>query len=127
MSELRIELDEGRTVYRPGDSVSGTATWKLDDPPDSIEVRLGWYTEGKGTTDAAIVHTLHEDRPGRTGSNPFEFELPIGPDSFSGSLITLIWTVEIAIEPVGDHESATIIVSPTDDEIALGDISETTA
>lgn len=127
MNELGIELDEGRTVYRPGDSVRGTATWKLDEPPDSIEVRLGWYTEGKGTTDAAIVHTLHEDRPGRTGSNPFEFELPAGPYSFSGSLITLAWTVEIAIEPAGDHESVTIMVSPTDDEIALHEITGASA
>lgn len=127
MNELSVELDEGRTVYRPGDAVRGTAMWKLDEPPDAIEIRLGWYTEGKGTTDAAIVHTLHEERPGRSGSNPFEFELPPGPYSFSGSLITLVWTVELAIEPDGEHASATIIVSPTDDEIALDQIAEASA
>ena len=123
MNELTIELDDGRTVYRPGESVRGTATWDLADAPDSIEVRLGWYTEGKGTTDAGIVHRFREERPGRSGSNPFEFELPPGPYSFSGSLISLVWTVELIAEPTDEHASATILVSPTDEEIDLNAIA----
>ena len=49
-----------------------------------------------------------------------ELEEPEAPHSFSGALISLIWAVELLVEPGGLSERIEITVSPTGEEILLG-------
>lgn len=95
MSVLAIEIARGQTVFAPGDTLSGSAAWELDDPTKPVEVRLFWYTRGKGTRDVGVIETTTFDMPPRTGRREFRFKLPESPHSFSGRLISLSWAVEV--------------------------------
>ncbi len=105
MTELRIE----RTSCKPGETVEGVVAGGSPD----VEVRLFWYTEGKGTQDLEVVATARPDAGGG-----FRLPLPASPYSFSGKLISLIW----AVEAVGGDACPRVelLVSPDGGEILLG-------
>jgi len=119
MSRLQLELADGKTKYRPGEAVEGVAFWELDGPPKSIEIRLFWRTQGKGTVDVGVVQSLPHSGSGPRDRRPFRFVLPPGPYSVSGTLISIVWGVEIVTEPSADSASVEITVSPTGEEIRL--------
>jgi hypothetical protein len=116
---LRIDLDDDRRWYLPGDTVAGRAVWRLEVAPESMEVRLFWHTTGKGTENVEIVREQRADRPGPAGESAFSFPLPLGPYSFSGSLITLSWAIELVALPGGDTERIDLVVAPTPVEVKL--------
>ena len=58
MNRLRVNFVDDRASFVPGESVSGTATWELETDPQSIELRLFWYTTGKGDQDLDVVQRL---------------------------------------------------------------------
>lgn len=121
MSWLTIETASGRTKYRPGETLAGTACWSLDKPPAAVEVRLFWYTEGKGTQDILVVDRTRFEVPLAEERRGFSMELPEAPFSFSGKLISLRWALEVVAEPSEEAQRLEIILSPTGKEILLGD------
>jgi hypothetical protein len=122
MSELRIELAGGRTSFTPGEPLSGRAMWRVDEQPSSAELRLFWYTSGKGTQDVGVVTTTAFDAPRMQDQRDFTLPLPREPYSFSGTLISVIWAIELIVEP-GDHvERREFVLSATGQEITLGSV-----
>ena len=119
MSELRIELADGRTAYKPGEPLSGRVAWRIDDQPTSAELRLFWYTSGKGTQDVGIVDTTTFATPRMDDHRNFTLPLPREPHSFSGTLISLIWAIELIVEPGGHVERQEIVLSATGEEVVL--------
>jgi hypothetical protein len=119
MSWIQIETRDGVNAFHPGDDVEGTVRWKLDEPPSSFELRLFWYTQGKGDQDVGVVETLPFEAPAAEDRRPFRFRLPAGPWSFSGKLISLLWALEAVAEPGAQAERLELTVSPTGREIAL--------
>lgn len=119
MNRLEITTDSGETWVRPGDTLSGTAGWELDEPPEAIEIRLFWYTSGKGTRDVGAVDQQRIEDPERYGSVAFRFRIPEGPLSFTGTLITLAWAVEAVALPTEDSGRLDLLVGPTPIEIDL--------
>jgi hypothetical protein len=124
MSRLTLELADGTTEFRPGEPIRGQARWQLDEPQEAIEVRLFWYTEGKGERDVGGLETERAEGPGLEGSRGFNFEAPRAPHSFSGRLITLLWAVELVALPSGEAERVDIVVAPTGKEIRLAPADE---
>jgi hypothetical protein len=119
VSELRIDLDDDRRWFLPGDTVSGRAVWRLDEEPAAVELRLFWHTAGKGTGDVEIVDHVRTEAAGAAGERGFSFGLPVGPYSFSGSLITLAWALELVVLPDGRTERVDLVVAPTPIEVRL--------
>lgn len=119
MSWLSVSLDEGKSAFRPGEVVRGTASWSLDAPPEGVEVRLVWFTAGKGDRDVGVVATEPCLVPAGEGRQNFAFTLPDGPYSFSGTLVSLLWAVEVVALPGADGARAELTVSPTGQEIVL--------
>lgn len=117
MSPLTIDIEQIQTAFLPGQVISGTASWNLDKPPKQACLRLLWYTQGRGTEDVGILESVEFDMPRPTDNRSFEFRLPAGPYSFSGTLISLIWAVEV--EVAGECERVDFVVSPTGEEITL--------
>ena len=63
MTQLRIETRDGRTAFRPGETIEGVVRWQLDRPPRRAELRLFWYTEGRGSQDVSVEETIAFDAP----------------------------------------------------------------
>lgn len=122
--QLSIELEDGRTVYRPGERVTGVVRWELDSDPTDVVLRLFWFTEGRGTRDVEVVAEERFDAPGREDRRSFELRLPEGPYSFSGRLISLIWALELIADP-GDRTTRRMLtVGPDGREVRLGSVEE---
>lgn len=128
MSWISIELDDGRTAYRPGEEVTGAVLWVIDgeeghgaEPPEieSAEVRLIWFTRGRGDRDSGVVAAEMLPGPQATDRRSFSFRIPEGPYSVSGKLVSLIWAIEAVLEPGSRAARTEITVSPTGREIAL--------
>jgi hypothetical protein len=117
-SLLTIELSDGRGAFAPGQTVSGIARWRVDQIK-SAEIRLFWYTRGTGTRDVQIVESQPIPDASINGEMSFSFSLPDQPYSFSGSLITLRWAVELVIEPAEQAARAELFLSPCGTEITL--------
>jgi hypothetical protein len=119
MSTIRIATADGRTAFSPGESIAVQADWQLDESPQSVEVRLVWYTRGKGDTDVCIVDRQSIEMPQSTQSWQGSFPLPRAPYSFSGKLVSLIWAVEVVVEPSGDSHRLDLVVAPQGREVEL--------
>ncbi len=116
---MRIELDDDRSWFLPGGQITGRVVWQLDEPPEAVELRLFWHTSGKGTEDVEIIDVQPFEGTGPHGEGAFAFTLPLGPYSFSGSLITLAWSLELVALPGGETERLDIVVAPTPVEVRL--------
>ncbi len=123
MSFLHLRLD--RDALEPGERLTGTVEWDQGDSvAQSLWISLLWHTEGKGTEDSDTVDQVEIHSPTRTGSQSFEFQLPSAPWSFSGRLISLIWTVEASLESTDLLTNAPFISAPEGQEILLRAVEE---
>lgn len=116
---LHLGLRDNQTAYRPGEEIGGAAHWELERMPKSAEVRLCWFTRGKGTEDSAVVETIHFEAPQQGDVRTFAFRAPAEPYSFSGKLISLIWCVELVIQPGDFFERIEITLGPQGKEVLL--------
>lgn len=119
MERIQVETRGGATAFAPGEVVEGTASWQLETPARSVELRLFWYTEGKGDQDVGVVATVPFPEPALEDRRGFQISLPAGPYSFSGKLISLLWALEVVAEPGPRAGRLEITVSPTRREILL--------
>ncbi len=124
MSALELHTEKGETWFTPGSTVPCEASWHLDQEVDKLELRLFWYTEGKGTQDVVIVDRRVIERPEAHGNHSFRFRLPAGPYSFSGTLITLKWAVELVSLPGEETARVDLLVSPSPVEISIQALRE---
>lgn len=116
MSEIRVELDS--TQAEPGGLISGRVGWRSDDG-GRARVSLVWHTEGKGSEDSETVAQREWRTTGASGKAEFAFRAPAYPWSFSGTLISLIWTVEASLEPRGDLDRVDVVIAPGGREMEL--------
>jgi hypothetical protein len=123
LSRLSLHLDEGRRAFAPGDRLRGTASWALPGTPALVEVRLYWKTAGKGTTDLQVVAVTGAAASAR-GELRFDFRLPETPHSFSGRLISLVWAVELVVEPGDESCREEIVVAPGGRALVLTSVEE---
>lgn len=119
MSKLKISLKEDRTRFEPGDEIAGAVGWRLDAAPKSAELRLFWFTQGKGTQDVEVVDTVRFDNPGLEEARPFRFRLPESPFSCSGKLISILWALELVVESSKESTRADLVVGPGGREVML--------
>lgn len=116
---LHITLTGQRTAFQPGDEIAGTATWRCAEPPNRVEICLGWHTSGKGTRDSETVATEVVPNPAASGQHTFRFTAPAQPHSFSGRLISLVWSVELIVDPSEEVERVEVVIAPDTREIEL--------
>ncbi len=121
---IRLGLRDNVTTFRPGETIAGAVLWELEKAPGLAEVRLIWFTRGKGTEDGATVETATLDAPPAADTREFSFAAPNGPYSFSGTLIAVIWAVEFVANPGGHFERIEITIAPDGREITLPSIPQ---
>jgi len=119
MGWIQVETRDGVTAFVPGETVEGTVSWQLEKPARTIELRLFWYTQGKGDQDVGVVTAVPFPEPALQDRRSFRVTLPLGPYSFSGQLISLIWALEVVAEPGARTGRIEIVVSPWRREVVL--------
>lgn len=115
MSGIGIQLDESRFAFSPGERLRGEVAWSLSQAPQSVQLRLLWYTSGKGDQDVGVVDTLafdHLEPAQREDRRRFDFAVPIAPPSFSGQLVSLQWALEATAMPGGDTARIDLVLAP---------------
>ena len=122
MSDMNITTRDGNTAFEPGSQIFGEAFWRMDEPAESIEARLLWHTEGKGSMDSAVVQTATFDRPAQEETRPFEMTLPIEPYSCSGKLVSILWVIELVALPTKENIRLPLTMGPGGREIVLGTV-----
>lgn len=120
MSELRIDVESDRRNFTPGEGLAGRVSWRVDETPSSAELRLFWYTRGKGDKDVQVVDAVPFANPQSSDRREFRLPLPKEPYSFSGKLITLTWALELLVEPGSHVERRELVMSPSGQEIQIG-------
>lgn len=119
MPNLHVQLQDNRTEFSPGETITGTVSWEVADRPTKAELNLIWGTRGKGTQDLGIAHTETFSDPQARDSRPFRIKLPDAPYSFSGQLISLIWTLELNLDPGDQCQTVEIVIAPAGKEVVL--------
>jgi hypothetical protein len=109
--EIGIQLAGGRTSFAPGEIISGIASWDLPERPGRIEVQLLWYTRGKGDPDVQIVDRATVDDPAPLDHLAFTFHAPAGPLSYTGTLFSLAWALEVRQVSGGQPQRVELILS----------------
>ncbi len=118
---IAIDFETKRNAFSSGEKIVGSVRWsELGEPVENIEVRLIWYTQGKGDRDVTIVDQQTLPATAASGQSEFEFTAPVGPYSFSGKLISLIWAIEVIALPRRDSESTNIVIGPGGKEVFIG-------
>ncbi|QEG23882.1 hypothetical protein [Mariniblastus fucicola] len=120
---IQIKIENEASVFTPGDQINGVVHWS-DLTGDSLEVRLIWFTIGKGDRDFELVATHRVVSYGPSGSERFQFEAPRRPQSFSGKLISLQWAIEAIVFPDQDAARVDLVISNSGQEINIAESSE---
>jgi hypothetical protein len=119
MSVLGLTVGGQRRAFSPGEAIEGVASWRLDAPPQSVEVRLFWYTKGKGTRDVGVAQVVNPPTTAAAAEVQFKVVAPQAPPSFSGRLISLQWALELVIEPGSLAERVDLTIAAEGREIVL--------
>lgn len=119
MPKLTVETRDHQAHFRPGEVVAGFCGWECDAPPRWAELRLFWYTQGRGTRDTGIVATQRWDDPPAVDAPLFEFTLPAGPYSCSGQLVSIAWALELVVKGVDDVARLDLVVAPAGREVEV--------
>ena len=117
---VEIELDHFH--HQPFQSLSGTV--KIHAPIDApqLELRVFWFTRGRGDEEAEISYQMEIDP--QKHATPFSFQLPASPYSFAGQLITLAWAVEVVDHRDNSLNLVPFLLSPTGEELQLEEITD---
>lgn len=115
---INIQLDNAESTFAPGDTISGSVEWS-EETGESMEVRLIWFTRGKGDRDFELIATHDVSSFGPSGSERFQFSAPNRPQSFAGKLVALQWAIESIVFPDENAELKELIISSTGREIDL--------
>jgi hypothetical protein len=123
LDSLMIDVEGSKRAFSPGETLAGRVTWTVDVDPKSVELRLFWYTAGKGTQNVGVAQTLPFATPSRSDRRDFRLTLPAEPYSCSGSLISIIWALELIVEPHGLTERVEFTMAPGGTEVILANSS----
>lgn len=116
---ITINLENQRWAFEPGEKVAGEVAWNLQRAVNAMEIRLKWSTSGKGTRDSGMVRTMVMNGPPISGVQQFSFDVPPGPYTFSGRLVSLAWVIEAATVPEYQASERPIVIAPGAAEIVL--------
>jgi len=119
MASVSIQLNESKTHFCPRETAIGRVSWSCETTPKSAAICLRWRARGGGVEDSDIVQTIPLPNPQAIESRPFSIVLPAAPYSFSGSLVSLDWWLEIVVQPGEERERVGIILAPEGVAVSL--------
>jgi hypothetical protein len=118
-----ITLNVGNKALRPFEVVTVRVEWRLDVPPKDLELRLCWFTRGRGTEESETVEALPLGDTA-SGARDFSFVLPGEPWSVDGQLVSIVWALEVVAKKQGGLALEELVVSPDRKPRKLGEVAE---
>ena len=106
---LKIKTD--KTCCFPGSNLNAAVLWEFDPIPSKISIELVWQTSGKGTDDSETVFKEEWSPESKSGEKQFVIEVPRGPISVLGNLISIEWTLRVSCKKPKEEFSLPIIIS----------------
>ena len=122
--ETHLLIDVPKNTFQPTEIICGKILWAVPQPPKEVILTLGWATQGRGTVDEEIESELTWVTSELAGEEPFEFQLPASPYSFSGQLISLRWFLQLSTRKGKHMTDFDIVVSPNGAPVDLPHIHE---
>jgi len=120
---LEITLADGRVAFSPGAEISGHLRWTFDGTPTWVELRLFWYTEGKGTRDVRVVDQKRFTDLDASGGGTFSLRAPAHPPSCSGRLVSIRWALELVSGDDQPVPKIDLVIGPGAKELLLGHVA----
>jgi len=114
-----LQIILSQASFAPGELVRGAIKWHTSTSPKRVTVQIGWYTEGRGSTDSRVEYEQAWDTEELTGTEAFEFELPLTPYSFAGKLIELKWYVKLQTRKGGHMTHTDFVFAPARERVTL--------
>ncbi len=118
-----IDVTLEKNNFAPGEKIRGKLAWKSRRGGEQFEIRLLWFTEGKGTRDHSVVQEKPVELKGAEGTFDFSFTAPQWPNSFSGQFISLRWAVEAVELSSEEATRADLVIGPEGSETILPSLS----
>lgn len=117
---MEIVIAENRNAFTHGENIGGLLRWNLDQAPRWLELRLFWYTEGKGTQNVGVEAQQRFTDLSISGERPFQFIAPAHPPSCSGKLVSIRWALELVSNDAHEIARVEVVIAPDAREIMLG-------
>lgn len=127
MDNITLFLKDGKTVYRPGETIRGELLWDLREDVQDITINIFWYTDGVGEQDSEIAVSEKISMPLQKGRQSFEMELPAAPYSYKGRITELQWAIEATTMKDKVKDVKEFSMTPDKREIVLPEIKEETS
>ena len=92
---FEIKFGCSRKTFRPSEILDAEIHWKDEVPGKTVTARIRWFTVGKGTTSSLEVHQELVQLNAANGVHVVRFQLPRGPLSCEGKLLTIQWAIQV--------------------------------
>ncbi len=118
LDSLTLGFADGRAAFLPGETIEVDVAWQLEEPAEEVELRLVWSTAGIGARDLGVVGRRALGA-GRSGGARERLRLPDSPYSFSGTLISLRWNLELVVDRGRSSTQLGLVIAPERREVSL--------
>lgn len=125
MQPLSIEIAGGFDAFEPGDAFDGVVRWNLSEAPRTLDLELILKTFGKGDSDLLRASILSIPATTPTGEYNFHFDVPLGPYSFDGVLISARWMLHLFSTHPKESVELPITIAPGGVALKLEQIGKT--
>jgi len=116
---MSLQILLKKSIYRPGELLKWAVEWEFDSTPSKITVEVSWTTSGKGTDDSENVFTEDWTPDSATGQRTFEYQLPRGPISVRGNLVSINWQIECTSHHPKAQDQEPFVLSHMDKPVQL--------
>ena len=116
---IEIRMKDDKTRFSPFDQMEAEITWDSSVVHD-IKVELLWSTRGRGSEDTYVQDARRiAVKQERSSMKNLIFQAPVGPYSFSGKLISLIWYLSASDEGGSQSAELELVIAPGEKEIII--------
>ena len=116
---MSLQILLKKSTCKPGELLKWTVVWEFDSTPSKLSIEISWRTCGKGTDDSETVFSEEWSPDSATGERSFEYQMPRGPLSVRGNLVTIGWSIECKSKRPDDQDTMPFVLSHLDRPVQL--------
>lgn len=114
---MQIKLDD--TKCRPGQLMNASVVWDLGATTSDLMLEVTWQTAGKGTDDSETIFSESWTPDSPSGEKSFQIQLPRGPISVQGGLISIQWQIQFTRKRTKETNTVPFVLSHLEGPVQL--------